>query len=129
VAAPDPEMAAMNIEARVATMARPPRTRPMVASAMERMRSEMPPRARMSPARMKNGTATRAYELLPSKKVCGTICRGIPLMTKMMSAASPTARPTGTPRSKRTKKLPKRTQPMLTPSARSRRCPPPGAAE
>ena len=60
VAAPEPEIAAMNIDAHVATIPSPPRILPMVASAMARIRSDMPPRARMSPARMKKGTATRA---------------------------------------------------------------------
>lgn len=50
--------------------------REMVASVMKSVRSEISPRARMSPARTKDGTATTAYERLPSKKVRVTICRG-----------------------------------------------------
>ena len=65
VAAPDPEMAAMNMEATVETIESPPLTLPKVASAKEIIFSEMPPFAKISPARMKKGTATSAKELFP----------------------------------------------------------------
>jgi hypothetical protein len=123
VAAPDPEMAAMNIDASTETMESPPRRLPSPASANDTMRSEMPPLASMSPASIKNGTATRENELLPSSRVCGTSCNGMPLEMNTMSDDSPIASPIGTPMIISAKNEPKIIHPiMVVLLPRSSRC-------
>jgi hypothetical protein len=51
--------------------------------------------ARISPARTKKGTATRAKDSLPENMVWGIMARGKPLQQHDEEAAAPMASPTG----------------------------------
>ena len=75
-AADDPEMPPKNIDARIFTMASPPRIQPTSELAKATSLSAIPPDAMMSPARMKNGTASNTNTLSPFTMFCATICNG-----------------------------------------------------
>ncbi len=77
-AAEDPEMPPKNIEARILTIARPPRIQPTSELAKLTSLSAMPPAAMMSPASTKKGTARRTKTLSPFTMFCATICNGRP---------------------------------------------------
>ena len=62
VAGPEPEIAAKNMQATTATMARPPVIRPKKQLKVLSSRLEMPPPLISSPAKTKKGTAIRGNE-------------------------------------------------------------------
>ncbi len=73
----DPEIPPKNIDAKTLTSARPPRTRPTKALENSTNRREIPPRPMISPARMKNGMASREKEFTPLTVLCRMDIMGI----------------------------------------------------
>ena len=61
----DPEIAPKNVEARMLTSDRPPRTKPTSTEAKATSRREMPPSAISAPASTKNGIASSENLLTP----------------------------------------------------------------
>jgi hypothetical protein len=61
----EPEMPPNSIEVETSTMPSPPRIQPTVALASATSRRAMPPCSMISPAKMKNGIASRAKMLMP----------------------------------------------------------------
>jgi hypothetical protein len=76
VAGLEPEMAPKN--SQVPTVVRPtlPRTPPSIDCTHRMSRSEIPPLERISPARMKNGTASRLNLSIAPNIICGTAASG-----------------------------------------------------
>ncbi len=72
----EPEIAPKN--SQVPTVVRPmlPRTPPSSDCTQRIRRSEMPPLLRISPAKMKNGTASRANLSIEPNIICGTAVSG-----------------------------------------------------
>ena len=64
-AAEDPEIPPKNMLASTLTIANPPRKRPTKALASPTRRAEMPPAPMISPAMMKNGTASKTKTSIP----------------------------------------------------------------
>src|SRR5690606_17693370 len=70
VAEDEPEMAAKNMEATVATIAKPPFIHPTNVPANSTRRFEMPPAVIIEPASIKNGTANKEKESLEVNNLC-----------------------------------------------------------
>jgi hypothetical protein len=70
----EPDSAERMQAAMIATYPSPPFTWPTAASATLTMRLERPPVFMISPASMKNGTASSGNESAPLIRFCATIC-------------------------------------------------------
>ena len=106
MAAPEPEIAAKNIDASIATTHRPPLTKPSNESANCTIFSDTFPLAMISPARMKNGIATKGNESAPANIRCGTTKSDISLLERTTSTVKPMEIAIGTPKANRRKKEP-----------------------
>ena len=93
----DPDMPPKNIEARMFTMASPPRMKPTKMLAKLTSRQAMPPSAINAPAKTKNGMARREKLSTPSDTFSSMASRGIPTYSAVISEAIPMAYAMGTP--------------------------------
>jgi len=73
----EPEIPPKNMEARIFTWARPPRTLPIRALAKPTSLREIPPWLMISPERMKKGIARREKELTPLTRRCTMDIKGM----------------------------------------------------
>ncbi len=109
VAGLEPEMAAKIIDAKMATMDRPPVILPTRSMEKSTSRLEMPPVLMMLPARTKKGIAISGNESTPLNRVWVPMMRGV-LLASMMAAieAKPRQTAMGTPMSRAKAKEAKR---------------------
>ena len=104
----EPEIPPKNIEATILTIARPPRIQPTTARARRSRRSVIPPPLMMSPARMKNGTASSEKDArLPTIR-WNAISSGMFNHSIVASEDSAMEKATFVPISNKTTKLPSR---------------------
>jgi len=73
----EPEIPPKNMEARIFTWARPPRTLPIRALANPTSLREIPPWLMISPERMKNGIARREKVFTPLTSLCTMDIKGM----------------------------------------------------
>ena len=102
----DPEIPPKMTLVTMLTWANPPRNRPHRTSQNSMSLSESPTLFMMSPARRKNGRASRAKLSMAEKNRWGSIVRraGSPTLKKPNRAVRPMAKPMGTPINIRPKK-------------------------
>ncbi len=105
VAAPEPEIAAKNIAARTETIDNPPLKKPNNESAKSTSFSDTFPFANRSPAKIKNGTATRGKESVPANILWVSITKGISWVNKAIMDDIPSDIATGTPNKRNMKKV------------------------
>ena len=82
VATEEPDSAAKNMHATMATIDRPPRTDPVIAFANAMSRVAIPPCCMTAPASMKKKIARREYCSLPSSIFCAKKEREMPGMER-----------------------------------------------
>ena len=102
----EPEIPPKSIEARILTIANPPRILPIKTFDISIIRCEIPPIPISCPARMKNGIAIRENEFKPLTICWGTIMSGKPRYHAVNTVGTPRAKATGTLSSKSMKNVP-----------------------
>ena len=110
----EPEMAPKNVEARMLTSDRPPRTKPTSTPANATSRRAMPPSAMIAPASTKQGMASSENLLTPLAIWIITPSSGRSIHQAPTSAAKPSAKATGMPISMSTAKLPSKTKASMS---------------
>jgi hypothetical protein len=85
VAGPDPEMAEKNIQATIVTIASPPNTKPINASAKFKRRFDIPPSPINNPAKIKKGIAINGKESKDVNAFCTYVKNGILSLKKTIT--------------------------------------------
>jgi hypothetical protein len=96
VAAPEPDMAAKNMQATIDTSPRPPDIHPIRVLAKLISLLDIPPLSIRLPASIKNGTAMKGNESVAVISLCGTTSSGTSLESNnVMLEARPSAKAIG----------------------------------
>lgn len=106
VAGPEPEIAAKNIEARIATIDSPPVMPPTQASANLTRRCEIPPPFMSEPARTKKGIASSGAESTAENIRCASTIVGVSFAQIIVSAERPIETAIGAVSSRQMKSVP-----------------------
>src|SRR5579863_3736304 len=104
----EPDTPPNSVHATTLAMPSPPRKWPTVACAKRRMRSAIPPCSINSPEKMKNGTARNENAFIPEIIDCMAVAAGKPSYRYVRTHESPNANETGTPNTRKTRKLTER---------------------
>ena len=115
----EPEIVPNSVEAKMLTMARPPRIQPTSTLARLISRKAIPPSAMIAPASTKNGIASSEKSSVPSEIFSMIASVGRSIQSAPMSAESPSENASGTPMAARTANEPMRTSASIVYSSAS----------
>jgi hypothetical protein len=115
VAAPEPDIAAKNMDANTETADNPPLILPIHASAKATSIFDISPLASKSPAKIKKGIATKENESDEANKRCTTIKRFTSPAISTTTPATATEKAMGTPNARHPKNVKSSILPIIPP--------------